>query len=150
MKVILEVLWKVIRKVISFGLWADREWKPSFSHLWVGGWWCTEILVSALLLFFLNWDFESRIKKFEQRGAGAELDNKLFWTKYHTYFITIIYIIFRKPWWGCWWLLRQDPDVQQGDWKIWTNWQIGTKKRISFHECCKYQWLQLYVEIIIE
>ena len=39
----------------------------------VGG--CTEIKVSALLLLFLNLDFESRIKKYEQRGAGAELDN---------------------------------------------------------------------------
>ena len=42
----------------------------------VGGWWCTEIITSALLLLFLNQDFESRIKKFEQRGTGAELDNK--------------------------------------------------------------------------
>ena len=41
----------------------------------VGGWWCTEIITSALLLLFLNQDFESRIKKFEQRGTGAELDN---------------------------------------------------------------------------
>ena len=44
---------------------------------WVGGGGCTEIVISALLLFFLNRDFESRIKKFEKRGAGAELDNNL-------------------------------------------------------------------------
>ena len=43
---------------------------------WVGGGWCTAIITSALLLLFLNQDFESKIKKFEQRGAGAELDNR--------------------------------------------------------------------------
>ena len=41
---------------------------------WMGGW-CTAIITSALLLLFLNLDFESRIKKYEQRGAGAKLDN---------------------------------------------------------------------------
>ena len=25
---------------------------------WVGGWWCSEIITSALLLLFLNWDLE--------------------------------------------------------------------------------------------
>ena len=40
-----------------------------------GWWWCTEILASALLILYLNLDFESRVKKFEQKGAGAELDN---------------------------------------------------------------------------
>ena len=33
------------------------------------------VVASALLLLFLNRDFESGIKKFEQRVAGAELDN---------------------------------------------------------------------------
>ena len=33
--------------------------------------------MSALLLLFLNGDFDSRIKKFEQRGAGVELDNNI-------------------------------------------------------------------------
>ena len=37
-------------------------------------WWCTEILASALLLLFLNWNFECWIKIFEQRWTGAELD----------------------------------------------------------------------------
>ena len=41
----------------------------------VGG--CTEIITSALLLLFLNWDFDSRVKKFKKRGAGAELENIL-------------------------------------------------------------------------
>ena len=44
----------------------------------VGGWWAV-IIVSALLLLFLNRDrdFESGILRFEQRWAGAELDNKV-------------------------------------------------------------------------
>ena len=42
-----------------------------------GGWWCTVILMSALLLSFLNWDFESWVKRFEQRTARAKLDNNL-------------------------------------------------------------------------
>ena len=42
--------------------------------LWVvGGGWAV-IVASALLHLFLIWDFESRIKKFEQRWAGSELD----------------------------------------------------------------------------
>ena len=39
---------------------------------------CTEIIASALLLLFFNSDFKRRIKKFEQREAGAELDKKLW------------------------------------------------------------------------
>ena len=70
----------------------DLFWLPKSPLLsmpgggWVGGW-CIEIIASALLLLFLIWDFESRIKKFEQRGAGAELDNISFVQNY--------------SWWSC-------------------------------------------------
>ena len=66
------------KSYISFGFWAGWEWKQSFDQVLkvvVGGGWCTEILTSALLLLFLNWYFEFWNKRFEQRGAGAELDN---------------------------------------------------------------------------
>ena len=49
---------------------------------WVGG--CTKIITSALLLLFLNCDFESGIWRFVQRGAGAELDNFLKKNGLHT------------------------------------------------------------------
>ena len=54
-KNILKTLIKIFRQFWK----AEREGKPTFYQLYkvMGGWWCTEILASALLLFlFQNWN----------------------------------------------------------------------------------------------